>query len=74
MQKIYNPSSFAGNLPLQHRIWVQSVHKALTDIMTQLKITQTSPLDEPTAQKGVAHDNVPALPPNTGSSDGTKRP
>lgn len=72
MQKIYNPSSFAGQLPLQHRIWVQAVHKALTDIMTQLKITQTSSLDhiEPEAP----HDNVSAVSSDPGSSDGQKRP
>lgn len=68
MQKIYNPSSFSGQLTPQHRIWVQAVHKALTDIMTQLNITQSSPLDA-----GGSHDNVPAVSSNPRSSDGTKR-
>ena len=30
-KKIFNPSSFAKQLSPEHRIWVQAVHKALTE-------------------------------------------
>lgn len=69
MQKIFNPSSFASELSPQHKIWVQSVHKALTDIITQLKITETSMLD----RSGGPNDNVSVVSSNTRSSHGTKR-
>ena len=43
--KTYNPSVFANKIDHQHRIWVQSVHKALNSGIDMGTATGSNPLD-----------------------------
>lgn len=38
--KLYNPSSFAQQLTPEHKIWVQAVHKALSDLKEEVAALQ----------------------------------
>ena len=43
-KKIYNPSSFAGQLTPEHKIWVQSAHKAISDLLNASAAMQSQML------------------------------
>ena len=45
--KLYNPSSFAEQLTPEHKIWVQTVHRALTDLLNGVSVLQTQVLKTP---------------------------
>ena len=40
-QRLYNPSSFAGQLSPEMRAWVQAVHKTLIDLLNATAVMRT---------------------------------
>ena len=44
VKRTYNPSSFARELTPEHKIWVQSVHKAISDLLNGVTALQSQML------------------------------